>query len=505
MLTTLFSLSLLSAITLTLLFGVWWKTMRGGGFHSLNRGTLWFIVAASVIVPFLPAIGPDVTYATESADISVSAARVSDVASAVNDPEVIGRGKALMPMVLRVLSILYGIGIAAILVIGAIGVCRLISLIRAGQRIISPQGIPVILTESRMVAPFSFIGMIVMSRDDYERDGEMILCHELAHIAGHHWVDLVAVRLLCIMQWFNPAAWLLAREMSTIHEYEADSHVLQSGIDPYMYQMLLVTHAAGMRLSPLTNSLNNSKLKARISMMNLPEDGTLKRMRVLALIPAVATAIFLINIPVVASTLRVDLRALSESPMEGVSVLGYADKETAMPDEDENEPVFNVVEDKPQFPGGEEMLLRFIGTNLRYPQEAYDQGIEGRVIVQFVIRKNGSVGRVRVVRGEHSLLDEEAMRVVRTLPDFIPGKVNGQPVAVWYTLPIRFKIPESDGMAHVEKRVVLDGSDKGPAVFVDGRKSDRIVDIDPESIRSIHVIKDNPDYPNGLVYIRLKS
>ncbi|MCM1520002.1 MAG: energy transducer TonB [Lachnoclostridium sp.] len=102
--------------------------------------------------------------------------------------------------------------------------------------------------------------------------------------------------------------------------------------------------------------------------------------------------------------------------------------------------VFDVVEQKPQFPGGEAALLKYVADHIRYPSAAADNGIQGRVVVQFVVTKNGTVGEVKVVRGKDPDLDKEAIRVVKSLPKFIPGKMNGHNVNVWYTLPIQFKL-----------------------------------------------------------------
>lgn len=104
------------------------------------------------------------------------------------------------------------------------------------------------------------------------------------------------------------------------------------------------------------------------------------------------------------------------------------------------EEIFTAVEQMPQFPGGEAELLKYIATHIKYPTMAAENNIQGRVVVKFVVKKDGQVGEVVVVRGKDPDLDKEALRVVKTLPNFIPGKMNGQAVSVWYTLPINFKL-----------------------------------------------------------------
>jgi protein TonB len=121
-------------------------------------------------------------------------------------------------------------------------------------------------------------------------------------------------------------------------------------------------------------------------------------------------------------------------------------KEEVIVEEKKPEPVkeevFTAVEQMPQYPGGEAELLKYIATHIKYPTMAAENNIQGRVVVKFVVKKDGHVGDVVVLRGKDPDLDKEAVRVVKTLPRFIPGKMNGQAVAVWYTLPINFKLQQ---------------------------------------------------------------
>jgi len=98
------------------------------------------------------------------------------------------------------------------------------------------------------------------------------------------------------------------------------------------------------------------------------------------------------------------------------------------------------VEEMPEFPGGDKALLEFIGKNLNYPQEARDNNIAGRVYIQFVVQPDGSVGRVNVLKGVDPIIDNEAVRVVGLLPKMKPGKQNGVPVPVWYSVPVTFQL-----------------------------------------------------------------
>lgn len=108
--------------------------------------------------------------------------------------------------------------------------------------------------------------------------------------------------------------------------------------------------------------------------------------------------------------------------------------------EPEPDQVFQSVEQMPQFPGGDAELMKYISSHIKYPTMAMENNIQGRVVVQFVVTKTGAIGEVKVVRSKDPDLDREAVRVVKSLPNFIPGKMNGQAVNVWYTLPVNFKL-----------------------------------------------------------------
>ncbi len=107
----------------------------------------------------------------------------------------------------------------------------------------------------------------------------------------------------------------------------------------------------------------------------------------------------------------------------------------------EDEPVsIAMVEQKPEFPGGEAAMYKWLRDNIVYPSAASEEGVQGRVVVEFVVGKDGSITNVRVVRPRHPALDKEALRVVKAMPNWVPGRNNGQPVKVTYTLPVTFKL-----------------------------------------------------------------
>ena len=107
--------------------------------------------------------------------------------------------------------------------------------------------------------------------------------------------------------------------------------------------------------------------------------------------------------------------------------------------------IYTAPETKPQYPGGEVALMQYIASAIQYPTMAINANVQGRVVVQFIVEKDGSIGEVKVVRGQHPALDAEVVRAVKNIPEkFIPGTVNGEIVRCFFALPINFKLPPAE-------------------------------------------------------------
>lgn len=135
----------------------------------------------------------------------------------------------------------------------------------------------------------------------------------------------------------------------------------------------------------------------------------------------------------------ISLTTLNGDPNDSV-IIFVQPEDTFIPAE--NEPRFRV-EEMPEFPGGLSALLRYVSENLKYPEEALENNIQGKVVLKFAVGVDGSPDRLEVLKGVDPLLDNEALRIVNTLPRFRPGKQNGVPVPVWFTLPVVFQIKQN--------------------------------------------------------------
>ena len=237
--------------------------------------------------------------------------------------EVIGKAEVAdsTPVWGIILILAFIIGMAMVAIRTVITWMRLIRVIRPGQKI-EHNGYTLVVTADERFAPFSWMRYVVISRRDYGSGSPAIVTHELKHIACHHWVDLLIAQAVCIVNWFNPAAWLMRDELMLVHEYQADMAVIDRGHDTQEYQMLLIKKAVGARFPSLANSLNHSKLKKRITMMYKAKSGAGRKWKALAMVPVLALALGLTGVPVVRAavstigTLKVSDGKSSENPSD---------------------------------------------------------------------------------------------------------------------------------------------------------------------------------------------
>lgn len=206
------------------------------------------------------------------------------------------------------------------------------------------------------------------------------------------------------------------------------------------------------------------------------------------------------------------------------------------------EKTFDVVEQMPQFPGGSSKLFEYLAKNIRYPAEAEKAGAVGRVIVSFVVEKDGSISDAKTVKAIHPALDAEALRVINSMPKWIPGKQKGEATRVKYVVPVTFRLQGKDAEFngslkydddskdnnHVGEVVVVGYGDqkptvervhvvntfKAPYIIVDGKPidSDKLKDIDPKTIERMDVLKDKAAIEmygekakNGVIVITMKK
>lgn len=286
--------------------------------------------------------------------------------------------------------------------------------------------------------------------------------HERTHAQQMHSADVLFFEILSIINWFNPVVYLYQNAIRQIHEFIADEKAIAETENKREYALLLFSKSFGINPNTLTNNFfNQSLLKRRIQMLQKPKSrktailkyGLSAPLFLLAMILSSATiskskAVKVLEKKVepkheISSLLNSNL---TENPKEKSTVNTNQDfqnvsaklvKDT-IPNKQET--VFNKVDQTPSFPGGIQEFSKFLQENLKYPSEAKKAGIEGRVFVGFIVEKDGSLSNVEVKRGIGAGCDEEAIRVMKLSPNWIPGKQNGKEVRVSYIIPIFFRL-----------------------------------------------------------------
>jgi TonB family protein len=328
-------------------------------------------------------------------------------------------------------------------------------------------------------AGFSALGYIFINKSLSGEEATEVIKHEKNHIDQNHFLDILFIETIKIFQWFNPSMYLFDRSLRAIHEYQADAGYLNTGIPVIRYQNLLLSHVFKTKIFNITNSFSNpSLIKKRMIMMTKKRSGASASLKLFLVVPIVA--VFLLVISACEKSFKNNIQtemAPPPPPSSGNQVIEIteapvyvADKKTesasppppppteksverakgdatlterAVNDintEEIPEEVFVVVEEMPIFPGGETELMKFIYTNIQYPDIAKENNIEGRVILRFCVTYKGGIDKVQVLKGVNPDLDQEAVRVIKMLPAWKPGKQGGKPVNVWYSVPVTFQL-----------------------------------------------------------------
>lgn len=315
---------------------------------------------------------------------------------------------------------IYWLGVSFVLARTMAGVISVLKLIKSCRCHITPEGDELMISDAD-IPPFSWMKWIVMSSKDLESGNRHILEHEKAHVRLRHSLDVLLMDLISAFQWFNPAIWLLRRDLRAIHEFEADDSVLKGGADIKEYQYSLIRKAVSASGYSITNSFNHSIFKNRITMMSKPKASVMRGLKVLYIIPLICGSLALNARTVVDYSGNVSDNKVSESPAN--------QQQNVVPDE------------RPKFNGGDaNEFAKWVMDNLYYPEEAKRDSLSGRVMVGFTVGKDGKVANVKVLRGVCESLDKEALRVVQASPDWTPGKKDGEAIDVTFTFPVEFRI-----------------------------------------------------------------
>ena len=336
--------------------------------------------------------------------------------------------------------------------------------------------------------PFSFWQWIFIYLPGLKEDEKQeILTHEQTHVRQWHSIDVIISEIVNIICWMNPFAWLLKTEIRLNLEYLADHKVMESGTNKKAYQYHLLGLANQNRQTGLYNNFNLSHLKNRIKMMNKKRTRTTGHIKYALFAPLTAALLLVSNIETVARTTE----RITNEVVETVAAIqtpkpGAVDTPAVYQDNDQ---IFTIVEVMPEFvDGGMQGCLKFLMDNTKYPEQAKRDKISGKVSVKFVIEKDGSITDAKVVRTDNPVFNEEALRVVNSMPKWKPGKQRGKEVRVSYTVPVIFSL---DGKGYQKAMSTAKGNTKSNATQAQS-------DSDFDENQLFQIVEEMPEFPGGM-------
>lgn len=282
--------------------------LGGTTFHRLTRAVIVASLLASLVMPFAATSIHDALLSIKTADVPSAM-----VASAGVEAEVAFPAYGFIadadydegsPWWLRVAVVVYIAGLSLFVIREVIGIIKLGSILINSEYVSDFEEWRIRVSDCGPIGPFSFGRYIVMSREDYESLDMSVLIHESAHLAGHHWADLILADIVTAICWYCPASWIMRRELAIVHEYEADEAVIRSGADAADYQIMLIKKAAGSRFPSIACNLTyHSNISKRIKMMLKKKSRPAMRYAAAAALPVMALGLMALTIPDVADAL----------------------------------------------------------------------------------------------------------------------------------------------------------------------------------------------------------
>lgn len=412
-----------SALTLALLYSLFYFILRKETFHRFNRCCLLFTLVASLLLPMV--------HISTSHPTPVNEAVMASTDYITTLPTIVVTAETKAPLLTwnDVLAGIYWTGLCIMLLYLVLQIIQTCMLIKGGLRHTDKYGNTVILKED-IKSPFSIFHYIVMSVEDYENHRRNILTHEQEHIRMYHSYDLLLLQVVKVLQWFNPFVWFLENDLKALHEYQADEAVINQGIDAKQYQQLLVVKAVGNRLQPFANNLRRGSLKKRIIMMYQKKSNRWMMLKALFILPVTCFAIYAFATPeskvveklktkvaaveqtfqeIAAPTEEQTAPAVEEQITESAAPVAEqaeeptVEAEPAASAEAPKDSVYNTPEKMAEFQGGFEAMYQFLAQNLKYPKIAMECEVTGRITVSFTVEKDGTLSEVNIVSNKAGL------------------------------------------------------------------------------------------------------
>ena len=471
-----------SGVSLSLFALVYFLFLRRETFFSINRWFLLVSIGFSAILPLL-----HIPFYTAQPTV-LAEVTVTPYVNLLTTITIYGSGLTqdaeTFVLSYSLLGYFYLLGVVLFIAKFFIQLFQVMRLIVRNK--VTEEGKIKLVILDREISPFSFLNYIFVGKNLQNTKGwEKMLEHERQHIRQGHTFDVLLLEIIAIVQWFNPFFWMFRRALRENHEFLADQAVISHGTAPSWYKQILINQYVGDQIV-IANNFNYSLIKIRIKMMSKIKSRKITYAKILLgiILAGSLTASFAFEqkkttnpnqtiadqtktivvdghkvqlsgdaaaieklFKAVAESDNFDLKANKASGevtlvpkmnvVNEIVATGYGLKNAPPKNEDE---VFVVVDQMPEYPGGLIALRTFLAQNVKYPVEAQKKGTQGKVYVNFVVEKDGAVGLVKIARGVDPSLDAEALRVVKLLSGWKPGRHKGKDVRVSFTVPIQFAL-----------------------------------------------------------------
>lgn len=407
---------------LIIFYAIYWLFLRKETFHQVNR---FYLLASSILSVMLPFSD------LSSVKTWAVTGEIQSLIYAYNLPElVVSQNTDHKLNWVLIISILYLTIVALLFLKLAFGVARAYAIIQ------SPS-----FKESNA---FSFFGIIKI--DKKLPHFRTIRAHERVHTIQLHFLDLFFFELLNVVFWCNPVVYLYKFTIKNLHEFLADQEASRTLPSVADYATLLLSKQ--FKIAPehlfVQQFHKKSTLKIRIQMLLKGKSNNWAILKYGVVAPILFMAVLVssvscsdnsVNEPVEIDILKEEKVGIPPPPPPAPPI-DVADAALKI----QKREIFTAVEQNPEFVGGQAKMYQYLGENIKYPDDAQRANISGRVFVKFVVEDDGSIGDVNVMKGIGFGCDEEAIRVVKSMPKWKPGVQNGKNVRVYYNMPIVYKL-----------------------------------------------------------------
>lgn len=523
MIESVFIYSLRSALVLVLLYIPYMLILRKESFFRLNRVVLLLILLLSMVLPAIDIhllAWDDLAPVMAAFRQQLSGSAGQDSAILLPDVTVEVRDTVSSVSLWRWTSVFFVTGMLVVALWRIFQVVQMGVVMRRGSLWRQSRDGIHIYCHADEVSPYSWMNSVVISERDYRENGREILLHESAHVRARHSLDLLFLALVQTLQWWNPLAYILGISLRDVHEYEADDSVLRHGVSARAYQLLLIKKVVGSSSYAFANNFDHSLIIKRITMMQKSKSGMWMYSKVLYILPMATLALSafatvgssnlfagvaesgsVTDSEDKVSTFVADLQGngpenvfgalplsdnTSMGPVDVGSKKGKYDADSTARTTWTKVNFCTTPEHLPEFPGGMAAMMEYLSKTVKYPAEAIAAGVQGRVLVEFFVNDDGSVGTIGLIRpvgfggcspkddtpladvvvadhrdkcraqdkglsaeeeaafraGVEAIINE-AVRVVKEMPRWTPGyedKARTKPCVTRFTLPIVFRL-----------------------------------------------------------------